>query len=84
MYFRASRPSSSPGSAMEAAGARTKNNLRFIEMQRGEPLVILFHRHQRRAALSFALFVFALSPFLSRRRRLDPACLFFSLTICSE
>jgi len=27
--------------------ARTKNNLRFIEMQRGEPLVILFHQRRR-------------------------------------
>lgn len=32
-----------------------KNNLRFIEMQRGEPLVILFHRHQTRMVCPCAL-----------------------------
>lgn len=57
-----------------AADARTKNNLRFIEMQRGEPLVILFHHHQRRHPLRLR------APF--RVGLIRPV--FFCLAICSE
>lgn len=58
MYYRNCFPPSVPQRGGPVADARTKNNLRFIEMQRGEPLVILFHRHRRRRALWLTLFGF--------------------------
>lgn len=75
-------------STVEVCGrrARTKNNLRFIEMQRGEPLVILFHRHRRMVPARFLVHPLRLQPpfsFSLLWRRFDRACL-FCLAICSE